>query len=118
MASVGRIGDDEMVRRPVPLQIVRPDERRARLVRFRAWLASAMWVPVLAANVLAIELHRHRPGPTILAGGDRESRVDESQRGRVELSRLLDEQLAAGFPDPDEREIAGRPDRLGLGSVA
>ena len=38
---------------------------------------------------------------------------------RVELEqRLLDEELAAAFPDPDEREIAGRPDRLGLGSAA
>lgn len=32
--------------------------------------------------------------------------------------RLLDEELAAAFPDADEREIARRPDRLGLGSAA
>jgi len=45
--------------------------------------------------------------------------VDESERGRVELEqRLLDEQLAARFPDPAEREILGRSDRLGLGGAA
>ena len=44
--------------------------------------------------------------------------VDESERGRVELEqRLLDEQLAARFPDPEEREILSRPDRLGLGGA-
>ena len=45
--------------------------------------------------------------------------VDGSERGRVELEqRLLDEQLAARFPDPEEREILSRPDRLGLGGAA
>ena len=45
--------------------------------------------------------------------------VDESQRGRIEVEqRLLDDQLARSFPDRDEREIASRPDRLGLGSAA
>ena len=44
--------------------------------------------------------------------------VDESERGRVELEqRLLDEQLAARFPDPEERQILSRPDRLGLGGA-
>ena len=44
--------------------------------------------------------------------------VDYSERGRVELEqRLLDEQLAARFPDPEEREILSRPDRLGLGGA-
>lgn len=56
MGSVGPIGDDALVRGPAPLQIVHPDLRRARLVRLRVWLASAMWLPVLAANVLAIAL--------------------------------------------------------------
>jgi uncharacterized membrane protein len=45
--------------------------------------------------------------------------VDASERGRVELEqRLLDEQLAARFPDPDERAILSRSDRLGLGGAA
>jgi uncharacterized membrane protein len=45
--------------------------------------------------------------------------VDESERGRVELEqRLLDEQLAARFPDPEEREILSRSDRLGLGGAS
>jgi uncharacterized membrane protein len=45
--------------------------------------------------------------------------VDASERGRVELEqRLLDEQLAARFPDPEEREILSRSDRLGLGGAA
>jgi uncharacterized membrane protein len=45
--------------------------------------------------------------------------VDESERGRVELEqRLLDEQLAATYPDPAEREILRRSDRLGLGGAS
>jgi uncharacterized membrane protein len=45
--------------------------------------------------------------------------VDESERGRVELEqRLLEEQLAARFPDPEEREILSRSDRLGLGGAS
>ncbi len=45
--------------------------------------------------------------------------TDGAARARVELEqRLLDEALAAAFPDVDEREIAGHPDRLGLGSAA
>jgi uncharacterized membrane protein len=56
MGSVGRIGDDAVVRGPAPLQIVRPDLHRGRVVRLRIWFASAMWAPVLAANVLAIAL--------------------------------------------------------------
>jgi uncharacterized membrane protein len=45
--------------------------------------------------------------------------VDESERGRVELEqRLLDEQLAARYPDPEEREILSRSDRLGLGGAS
>ena len=56
MGSVGRIGDDAVVRGPAPLQIVRPDLHRGRVVRLRVWFASAMWAPVLAANVLAIAL--------------------------------------------------------------
>jgi uncharacterized membrane protein len=45
--------------------------------------------------------------------------VDESERGRVELEqRLLDEQLAATYPDPAEREILSRSDRLGLGGAS
>jgi uncharacterized membrane protein len=56
MGSVGRIGDDALVRGAAPLQIVRPEPRHGRLVRFRVWLASAMWFPVLAANLLAIAL--------------------------------------------------------------
>lgn len=56
MGSVGRIGDDLVVRGPAPMQIVRPDGRSARLVRVRVWLASAMWFPVLAANLIAIAL--------------------------------------------------------------
>ena len=44
--------------------------------------------------------------------------VDESQRPRIELERrLLEEQLAGRFPDPEERAILSRPDRLGLGSA-
>jgi uncharacterized membrane protein len=44
--------------------------------------------------------------------------VDESQRPRIELERrLLEEQLASAFPDPEERAILSRPDRLGLGSA-
>ena len=40
-------------------------------------------------------------------------------RARVELERrLLDEALGSVYPDAAEREIAGRPDRLGLGSAA
>jgi hypothetical protein len=56
MGSVGRIGDDAVVRGAPPLQIVRPEVRRGRMVRIRVWLASAMWFPVLAANLLAIAL--------------------------------------------------------------
>jgi uncharacterized membrane protein len=56
MGSVGRIGDDAIVRGPAPLHIVRPEVRGAGVVRFRVWIASAMWVPVLAANLLAIAL--------------------------------------------------------------
>jgi uncharacterized membrane protein len=56
MGSVGRIGDDLVVRGSAPMQIVRPDARRARLVRLRVWLASALWFPVLAANLIAIAL--------------------------------------------------------------
>lgn len=45
--------------------------------------------------------------------------ADAGERPRIELERrLLDEQLAVRFPDGDEREIAARPDRLGLGSAA
>ena len=44
--------------------------------------------------------------------------VDESQRCHVEREqRLLDEGLAGAFPDPLEREILMRPDRLGLGGA-
>jgi uncharacterized membrane protein len=44
--------------------------------------------------------------------------VDEPQRPRIELEqRLLEEQLASAFPDPEERAILSRPDRLGLGSA-
>ena len=40
-------------------------------------------------------------------------------RARVELERrLLGEALAAAFPDPEERAIAARSDRLGLGDAA
>ena len=42
----------------------------------------------------------------------------EDARPRIELERrLLDEAIAAAFPDGAEREIAARPDRLGLGSA-
>ena len=42
----------------------------------------------------------------------------EDARPRIELERrLLDEAIADAFPDAAEREIAGRPDRLGLGSA-
>ena len=42
----------------------------------------------------------------------------EGARPRIELERrLLDEAIADAFPDAAEREIAGRPDRLGLGSA-
>jgi uncharacterized membrane protein len=45
--------------------------------------------------------------------------VEESELGRVELEqRLLDEQLAVRFPDPEERDILSRSDRLGLGGAA
>ena len=45
--------------------------------------------------------------------------VGEAGRERIELERrLLDEELAVSFPDRDERGIASRPDRLGLGSAA
>ena len=44
--------------------------------------------------------------------------VDESQRVNVELQRrLLDEAVAKAFPDPVEREMLRRPDRLGLGGA-
>jgi uncharacterized membrane protein len=56
MGSVGRIGDDSVVRGSAPMQIVLPDARSARLVRVRVWLASALWFPVLAANLIAIAL--------------------------------------------------------------
>jgi uncharacterized membrane protein len=56
MGSVGRIGDDKKVRGPAPIQIVRSDIRGTRLLRLRIWLTSAMWAPVLAANLLAIAL--------------------------------------------------------------
>ena len=40
----------------------------------------------------------------------------DGERGRVDLERrLLAEAVAAAFPDPEERRIAERPDRLGLG---
>lgn len=42
--------------------------------------------------------------------------IDDSARPPVELERrLLDEALARYFPDPEERAIVGRPDRLGIG---
>ena len=45
--------------------------------------------------------------------------VHAPERARIELERrLLDEQLAARFPDREEREILSRPDRLGLGGAA
>ena len=113
-------------------------------------------------EVLLIELHRRRPGPTVVVDLDDEPRglfraptweqylelglveirrygvgsiqvarrlralyadllamADEGARARVELEqRLLDEDLAAAFPDGEEREIAGRADRMGLGSAA
>ena len=56
MGSVGRIGDDLVVRGPASMKIVPSDARSPRLVRFRVWLASAMWLPVLAANLVAIAL--------------------------------------------------------------
>ena len=44
--------------------------------------------------------------------------VDEPQRPRIELERrLLEDQLAERFPDPEERAILSRADRLGLGSA-
>jgi uncharacterized membrane protein len=113
-------------------------------------------------ETVLIELHRRRPGPTIVVDPEGEPRglvhaptweqylslalteirqygassiqvarrlrvvyeqlleiVDESQRGQVELEqRLFDQQLVGNFPDPDEREMVRRPDRLGLGSAA
>ena len=113
-------------------------------------------------EALLIELHRRRPGPTVVVDLDDEPRglfraptweqylelglveirrygvgsiqvarrlralyadllemADEGARARVELEqRLLDEDLAAAFPDGEEREIAGRADRMGLGSAA
>ena len=42
--------------------------------------------------------------------------ADEPERARVELERrLLDEEVARIFTDPDERAAVTRPDRLGLG---
>ena len=61
------------------------------------------------------------PGGAAPAGGLRAPRRDHQRaaRARVELEqRLLDEALAAAFPDVAEREIASHPDRLGLGSAA
>ena len=44
--------------------------------------------------------------------------VEGPARDRVELERrLLDAALAQRFPDSWERELASRPDRLGLGSA-
>jgi uncharacterized membrane protein len=43
--------------------------------------------------------------------------VDDAERPRVDLERrLLDEAVVSHFPDPEERRIVERPDRLGLGS--
>jgi uncharacterized membrane protein len=50
------MGDDALVGGPPGSELVRPESRRALLVRSRVWLASAMWVPVLGANLLAIAL--------------------------------------------------------------
>jgi uncharacterized membrane protein len=45
--------------------------------------------------------------------------VDEGEHGRVELERrLLAEAVTDAFPDPEEREIVERPDRLGLGGLS
>ena len=45
--------------------------------------------------------------------------AEDEERVGIELEqRLLDEELATAFADPDERAIARRPDRLGLGSAA
>jgi hypothetical protein len=44
------------VAEPTQLQVVRPEGRGGRSVRIRFWLAGAMWVPVLAANLIAIAL--------------------------------------------------------------
>ena len=41
---------------PTQLQVVRPEGRGGRSVRIRFWLAGAMWVPVLAANLIAVAL--------------------------------------------------------------
>ena len=112
-------------------------------------------------EALLIELHRRRPGPTIVVDSDDQPRglfraptweqylelglveirrygagsiqvarrlrgvyadlleiAEDGERARVELEqRLLDEDLATAFPDSEEREIAGRADRLGLGSA-
>ena len=112
-------------------------------------------------EALLIELHRRRPGPTIVVDPDDQPRglfraptweqyldlglveirrygagsiqvarrlralyadlleiAEDGERARVELEqRLLDEDLATAFPDGEEREIAGRPDRLGLGGA-
>lgn len=54
--SVGTIRDDSVMDGPTELHVVRPEPGGARVVRFRTWLAGAMWFPVLVANVLAIAL--------------------------------------------------------------
>ena len=45
--------------------------------------------------------------------------AEDEERVGIQLEqRLLDEELATAFADPDERAIARRPDWLGLGSAA
>ena len=44
--------------------------------------------------------------------------VDGPARARIELERrLIGKALEAAFPDPEDRALAARPDRLGLGGA-
>jgi hypothetical protein len=110
-------------------------EAAGHLFRARIWLSSAMWVPVLAANLTAValaicppilltEIRRYgSTAPQVVrrlhALYDRLlAVVDESERPRVALERrLLDKTVEQEFPDSEERAIIARPDRMGLGGA-
>jgi len=88
----------------------------------RAAVPAPRWAAYMELGLM--EIRRYGAGSPQIARRlhalyDRLGEVaDAGERPRIELERrLLDAALAETFPDPEERAIVARPDRLGLGGA-
>lgn len=104
-------------RRPGPTIVVDPEGRSRGVVPAPTWgqYVNLGLIEVRGYGASSIQVARR-----LRALSDHLLEIAEGEeRAGIELERrLLDAELATGFPDPDEREIASRPDPLGLGSAA